>query len=80
MTQAELAQFLGWFTLVNYSCLLFSFLMLSIFRSGVLSIHAATTGVAKEELPRLYFQFYSLYKILIMTFGLVPWIVLKFLM
>ena len=45
-----------------------------------MSVHNATMHVPEAELPRLYFQFFAFYKVLILTFGLVPYLVLRFVM
>lgn len=80
MTLDQFTVFLGWFTLLNYGLMIFSWLCLTAFRGWILSVHSRTTGVAMNELPRLYFQFYSLYKVLIMAPGLVPYLELRFFM
>ncbi|NNU17470.1 hypothetical protein HK107_14145 [Parvularcula sp. ZS-1/3] len=80
MSQGELTTFLGWFTLLNYGAIAFSFLMLTILRGPIMAIHSKATGVPEAELPVLYFQFYALYKVIIMIFGLIPWIILRYIM
>lgn len=77
MTHETLTNFFGWFTLINYAVMVISWLLLSVMREPIVAIHSRTTGVAKEELPRLYFQFFSIYKVLILTFGLTPYLVLR---
>ena len=80
MTQETLTSFLAWFTLLNYSVLLIAWGCLVFVREPIMAIHAHATGVSKDELPRLYFQFFSVYKVLIMTFGLIPYLVLRLIM
>ena len=80
MTIDLLTQFIAWFTLINYALLLILWLAMLVMRDFVISIHSATMHVPKPELPRLYFQFFAFYKVLILTFGLVPYLVLRFVL
>lgn len=77
MTLDELTRFFAWFTLLNYSLMLVSWLIYISVKETALSFHSATMGVPREELPRLYFQYFSVYKVLTLTFGLVPYLVLR---
>lgn len=78
MTHETLTAFLGWFTLINYAILIIAWLILTILREPVVAIHSGMTGVAKDEFPRLYFQFFSIFKVLILAFGFTPYLVLRF--
>ncbi|MEC7289932.1 MAG: hypothetical protein VXW22_07595 [Pseudomonadota bacterium] len=80
MTLNDLTQFLAWFTVLNYALMLVSWLIFIAIKDTAMNLHSSTMGVAKEELPRLYFQYFSIYKVLILTFGLVPYLVLRFIM
>ena len=80
MTIDLLTQFFAWFTLINYALLLISWLAMLVMRDFVISIHNAAMHVPKAELPRLYFQFFAFYKVLILTFGLTPYLVLRFVL
>ncbi len=75
-----LTQFFAWFTLINYALMLLSWLAMLVMRDFVVNIHNATMNVPEAELPRLYFQFFAFYKVLILTFGLVPYLVLRFVL
>lgn len=80
MTLELLTKFFAWFTLINYALLLVSWLAMLVMRDFAVSIHNATMRVPKSELPRLYFQFFAFYKVLILTFGLVPYLVMRFVL
>lgn len=73
-----LTQFFAWFTLINYAVLLFAWLAYIFIKDFAMQVHGSSMGVPRDELPRLYFQFFSFYKTLILTFGLVPYLVLRF--
>jgi len=70
-------EFLGWCSVINIGLLLLSSIMIVLMRSWVVNIHAKMTGINEEELPILYFQVLGNYKMLIILFNLVPYIVLR---
>lgn len=78
MSISELTSFFAWFTLLNYALMLASWLIYISLKETALRFHSATMGIDKEELPRLYFQYFSIYKVLTLVFGLVPYLVLRF--
>ncbi|MEE2930160.1 MAG: hypothetical protein VX599_05570 [Pseudomonadota bacterium] len=75
-----ITQFFAWFTVINFALLLISWLAMMVMRDFVVRIHSATMKVPEADLPRLYFQFFAFYKVLILTFGLVPYLVLRFIL
>jgi len=78
MSIIELTRFLAWFTVMNYVLMLISWLIYISVKDMILNFHSSTMGVPKEDLPRLYFQYFSIYKVLILAFGLVPYLILRF--
>lgn len=80
MTLNELTQFFAWFTLLNFTLMMISWFIFITIKDIALNLHSATMGVSKDQLPRLYFQYFAFYKVLILTFGLVPYLVLRFVM
>lgn len=73
----QITVFLGWSTLINICLLMVSFLMLTVFRGPILRVHGVIFGLSPEQLMPKYLSFIALYKVLIVFFNLVPWIVLK---
>jgi hypothetical protein len=80
MTLELLTKFFAWFTIINYALLLVSWFAMLGMRNFVMRIHSATMKDPQAELPRLYFQFFAFYKVLILTFGLVPYLVMRFVL
>ena len=76
----NLIVFLGWATVINLVLLGFSFGSLTLGRRFVLRVHTALFGLDAETLMPMYLTVLGQYKILIIVFCLVPWIVLRFLM
>jgi hypothetical protein len=73
----QITVFLGWSTLINMGLLLVSFVPLTAFRAPILRLHSAMFGVSADDLMPRYVGFIAYYKLLIIFFNLVPWIVLK---
>lgn len=77
VTLAEITTFLGWCSLINIVLLLWTVMCLTVFRRPILQLHGAMLGLSEEDLARRYLDFMVQYKVLIVVFNLVPWVVLK---
>ncbi len=77
MSIGELTTFLGWVSVINIGVLLFSTMMVVLFRDSVANIHAKMFSIAKAELPGAYFQYLAQYKTLTLVFNLAPYVALK---
>jgi hypothetical protein len=73
----NLTLFMGWCSIINIGLLLFSSVGLIVLRGRVLNIHSKITGISQAELLPMYFRLLGNYKIAIIIFNLVPYIVLK---
>ena len=77
MNIEELIIFLGWLSVINIGVLLFSTMMVVLFRDFVANIHAKMFSISKDELPFAYFQYLAQYKTLTLIFNLAPYVALK---
>lgn len=77
MTIDSLIAIFGWMTVINIGLLIFSTIILLACKSTVISIHSKLTGLSSEKLESAYFYYLSVYKILIIVFNLVPYLVLN---
>lgn len=77
MTLAELTSLLAWCSAINISLLMLATLILTVCQNGIIAIHSKLFGLAKDDLLRAYFQYLAQYKLLILVFNLVPYIVLR---
>lgn len=77
MSMTELTSFLGWCTLINAVLLILAFLMLTLSREWIMSIHARIFQVPEDALPGIYLGFLGKYKLLIVVFNLVPYLALR---
>ena len=79
MTQDTLISFLGWATLINIGFLMFATLALVLFKNSITVLHGSLFGLEQDDLKRAYFQYLAQYKIVIVMFNLVPYLVLRFM-
>ena len=80
MNIETLQAFLGWNLLIHAGMLLFVVLMLTLFRTWMMKMHRSMFDLSKEQLLRTYFNFIAAYKILVMVFVLVPYVVIRFIL
>jgi hypothetical protein len=77
MSATELANFLGWCTLLNFGLLIFSSLALVIALKPISQLHARLFDLDRAELSMAYFRYLANYKILIIVLNLVPYLALR---
>ncbi len=77
MTLDQLTTFLGISSLLNVGLILIITFILMVFQGFAKGVHAYMFNVDKGSLPLVYVYFLSFYKILILFFNLVPYVVLK---
>lgn len=80
MNIESLTVFLGWCTLVNFSLLVLATVILVLFKDLAAGIHSKLLGLDRDELQSEYFRYLANYKLMVVVFNLVPWLVLRFLM
>ena len=77
MTLESWTAFFGWMTVLNFVFLLAATLALTLFRPGVLSIHARVSNLSEDDLNRAYFSYLANYKVLALVTSFVPYLALK---
>jgi hypothetical protein len=78
MDVQQLQHFLGWSLVINFSLLVFISVMIIFFKGLILKIHGSLFDMEKKELNILYVNFISNYKLLIIIFSLVPYLVVRY--
>jgi hypothetical protein len=73
----DFTRFIGWCTVINISIYAVSTLILASMNAPLSQMHAKIFGLAEAEVLKTYFQFLGHYKLAILVFNLVPYIVLK---
>ncbi|SET72393.1 DUF6868 family protein [Thalassotalea agarivorans] len=77
---AELTAFFGWMTVINLSIIAFTGIFLVFFINVVSPIHQKMFELSDVEIKKAYFKYLANYKMLFITFNLVPYIALKFML
>ncbi|MGK0241040.1 MAG: hypothetical protein ACI92G_004531 [Candidatus Pelagisphaera sp.] len=77
MTLEMITTFMGWCLVVNGVMLLVAALAVMAFRAPVMRLHGKLFGLSEDDLARAYFEYFAHYKIIILVFNLVPYLVLK---
>lgn len=72
-----LTTFLGWCTVINVVGLGLATLALMLMREPVTRLHSKMMGVAQSDMPVLYMQYLSNYKVAVIVLNLVPYIALR---
>lgn len=72
-----LTTFLGWCTVINVIGLALATLALMIMREPVTRLHSKMMGVPPADMPVLYMQYLSNYKVAAIMLNLVPYIALR---
>jgi hypothetical protein len=80
MNLDALTTFLGWMTVINIGLLTVSTLIFMLFQNQIISMHHSLIDIEPNTLKQTYLSLLGFYKILIITFNLVPYLVLKFLL
>ncbi len=79
-TIATIQTFLGWNLVIHFGLLLITLAFLTLGRHWVVRLHQQFFALSKDQLLRTYFNFIAAYKILILIFVAVPYLVIRFLL
>ena len=79
MALDTLTSLFGWMSVINIGLLIFSTIMLTLFRAPIIRLHQTITGLDEAHLKQAYLNFIAYFKLLIIVFNLVPYIALKLL-
>ena len=73
----SLQVFLGWSVVLHSGFMLFAYAFVLGAGRFVRSTHRQAFGLSDEDLSRAYFLYFTLYKLFIFFFALIPWITLR---
>lgn len=76
-TMQTIEVFLAWSLVVNIGLLIFSALLVICFRDFFSALHAKLFSLDQKDVVHAYFNFMAQYKLLIIFFNLVPYLVLR---
>ncbi len=72
-----LREFFGWCSVINVGLLTLTGVFVFLLRKPISRIHGKMFGLDETSLSSAYFQYLAQYKILVIVFNIVPYIVLK---
>ena len=72
-----ITEFLGWCTIINYTILMFSTLMIILAGDWVKKIHSSLLNIPIDKLDSMYFSYLANFKLVVLVFNLVPYLSLK---
>ena len=72
----SLRHFLGWATVLNYAVLTLWFAAFVLAGDALYRLHARWFGISREVFDALHYAGMAIYKIGVLLFLLVPWVVL----
>ena len=77
MDITTLTHFLGWCLGINIGLYLVSVIMVCFFKQLSMGLHKKLFNVSDDFLTQSYFNYLARYKLLIIVFNLVPYMVLR---
>lgn len=77
MSAQILQQLLGWSALINMAVLLLWFVLFALARDWMYRLHGRWFQISPERFDAIHYGGMALFKMTIMVFNLVPWLVLK---
>lgn len=80
MSIVTLQTFLGWNLIIHFGMLLLVVVLLTLGRNWVFGMHQKFFDMSKEQLSRSYFKFIAIYKLLVLVFVVVPYVVIRYLL
>ncbi len=78
MSIEMLRNFLGWCAVANYALLIFWFVIFLLARNSLYQLYSRWFRLSAEEMDRIQFIGMTFYKLGIILFNLVPYLVLLF--
>lgn len=76
MNIEQLTELFKWMTLINIGLLLFSTFSVMVMKSIMVKIHSKIFGLTETQISVAAYVYLGLFKVLIIVFNIVPYIVL----
>ncbi len=73
----QITAFFGWCALLNMALLVITTLLVCRFQARIAAYHSRLFALDEAQVKQQYFQYLSHYKIVTVTFFLVPYLALK---
>ncbi|WP_415244130.1 DUF6868 family protein [Zhongshania sp.] len=70
------SSFLKWCCIINFSCLVFSSLAISMMPGAIYRVHSQLFNLTRQSFNTQVYQFLGIYKVLILIFNFAPFLAL----
>lgn len=80
MNISDLTSLLGWSAVINYIILLIWFIFFSVGHDFIYNLHGRWFNLRLESFDALHYGLMGIYKLGILLFALVPWLILTIAM
>ena len=77
MSVEDFTLFLGWVTAANIGLFVIMVAVMASHKDKIAALHGKLFGLKKEDLFKAYFEYMGRYKMMILFFNLVPYLVLR---
>ena len=74
---ATLTTFFGWCSIINIGILIFSVIIIAVFKDVVIKLHNRLFGVPQHDLPAIYLHVLGNYEMAVFVLNIVPYFALK---
>ena len=72
MNMLQLEMLLLWMTLINFGLLLFTTVVLIVFRDAIYRLHSSLFGVDEKQVAQVVYTYIANFKVLVIVFNLTP--------
>lgn len=79
MSMEEWINLLAWSLLINYTILLVWVVVFIFFKDWIRSLHGRWFDIPAQQFDVIHYMLMGIYKLLILLFNLVPYLVLRFI-
>jgi hypothetical protein len=80
MESSTVISLLGWSSIINLGILIYWFLMILFARQWVYRLHGRWFQLTESQLDVIHYAGMGLYKLMILFFNLIPWLLLRYLL
>lgn len=80
MSPENLSTLLGWSTVINYAVLVLWFLFFSLGHDFIYNLHARWFNLRLDTFDALHYGLMGGYKLIILVFNLVPWLIMALIL
>lgn len=72
----QILSFFQWMTIINISILVISFVLFTAFKKTVYGYHSRLFGIDESQVAVISYQYFGIYRLLVIVFNIVPYVTL----